>query len=377
MKKYKLLYFVSEDEYFITHKINQAKTALKFFDEIKILCKFSNYSRKIKLSGFKTINFNFNRKSINPILNLRSLTKFFSITTQYKPDVIQCFALKPILYSVIINFFLKKDIKIISCVVGMGYLIINKNLFARVYEFIYFFLLRIFINKKVFFVFQNADDYSLFRKKKIITKNNSNLIRGSGVCTKKFKPNKQKKIYDLIFHSRIIKDKGVFEIIDAIKILRNQNVFFKTLFLGDLDMENRSFITEKQVNFWVKEKLIIWKRKTKNVLPYLQKSKISILPSYREGLPKSLLEAASCKLPIISSDVPGCREVCIDNFNGFLVQPKDPVSLSKSIHKLLFNPNLMRKFGKNSRGIVTKSFSDQIISREFLKLYKRIIKKVP
>ena len=154
-------------------------------------------------------------------------------------------------------------------------------------------------------------------------------------------------------------------------------MFFKTLFLGDLDMENRSFITEKQVNFWVKEKLIIWKRKTKNVLPYLQKSKISILPSYREGLPKSLLEAASCKLPIISSDVPGCREVCIDNFNGFLVQPKDPVSLSKSIHKLLFNPNLMRKFGKNSRGIVTKSFSDQIISREFLKLYKRIIKKVP
>ena len=377
MKKYKLLYFVSEDEYFITHKINQAKTALKFFDEIKILCKFSNYSRKIKLSGFKTINFNLNRKSINPILNLRSLTKFFSITTQYKPDVIQCFALKPILYSVIINFFLKKDIKIISCVVGMGYLIINKNLFAKVYEFIYFFLLRIFINKKVFFVFQNADDYSLFKKKKIITKNNSNLIRGSGVCTKKFKPNKQKKIYDLIFHSRIIKDKGVFEIIDAIKILRNQNVFFKTLFLGDLDMENRSFITEKQVNFWVKEKLIIWKRKTKNVLPYLQKSKISILPSYREGLPKSLLEAASCKLPIISSDVPGCREVCIDNFNGFLVQPKDPESLSKSIQKLLFNPNLMRKFGKNSRGIVTKSFSDQIISREFLKLYKRIIKKVP
>ncbi|MAR64113.1 MAG: hypothetical protein CMP43_03805 [Rickettsiales bacterium] len=377
MKKYKLLYFVSEDEYFITHKINQAKTAFKFFDEIKILCKFSNYSRRIKLSGFKTINFNFNRKSTNPILNLRSLTKFFSITTQYKPDVIQCFALKPILYSVIINFFLKKDIKIISCVVGMGYLIINKNLFAKVYEFIYFFLLRIFINKKVFFVFQNEDDYSLFRKKKIITKNNSNLIRGSGVCTKKFKPNKQKKIYDLIFHSRIIKDKGVFEIIDAIKILRNQNVFFKTLFLGDLDMENRSFITEKQVNFWVKEKLIIWKRKTKNVLPYLQKSKISILPSYREGLPKSLLEAASCKLPIISSDVPGCREVCIDNFNGFLVQPKDPESLSKSIQKLLFNPNLMRKFGKNSRGIVTKSFSDQIISKEFLKLYKRIIKKVP
>jgi glycosyltransferase involved in cell wall biosynthesis len=375
MKKYKLLYFVSEDEYFITHKINQAKTALKFFDEIKIMCKFSNYSRKIELSGFKTINFNLNRKSINPILNLKSLIKFFSITTKYKPDVIQCFALKPILYSIIINFFLKRDIKILCCVVGMGYLIINKNLFARVYKSIYFFLLKIFINKKVFFVFQNSDDYSLFRRKKIISKNNSSLIRGSGVCTKKFKSNNQKKIYDLIFHSRIIKDKGVFEIIDAIKILRNQNVFFKTLFLGDIDNANRSFITEKQVNFWVKEKLIIWKRKTNNVLPYLQKSKISILPSSREGLPKSLLEAASCKLPIISTDVPGCREVCINNFNGFLVQPKDSGSLSKSIQKLLFNSNLMKKFGRNSREIVTKNFSDQIVSNEFLKLYQEVIKK--
>lgn len=375
MKKYKLLYFVSEDEYFITHKINQAKTALKFFDEIKIMCKFSNYSRKIELSGFKTINFNLSRKSINPILNFISLIKFFSITTKYKPDVIQCFALKPILYSIIINFFLKRDIKILCCVVGMGYLIINKNLFARVYKSIYFFLLKIFINKKVFFVFQNSDDYSLFRRKKIISKNNSSLIRGSGVCTKKFKSNNQKKIYDLIFHSRIIKDKGVFEIIDAIKILRNQNVFFKTLFLGDIDNANRSFITEKQVNFWVKEKLIIWKRKTNNVLPYLQKSKISILPSYREGLPKSLLEAASCKLPIISTDVPGCREVCINNFNGFLVQPKDSGSLSKSIQKLLFNSNLMKKFGRNSREIVTKNFSDQIISNEFLKLYQEVIKK--
>ena len=375
MKKYKLLYFVSEDEYFITHKINQAKTAFKFFDEIKIICKFSDFSRSIKLSGFKTINFNLNRKSINPILNLKSLSKFFSIANQYNPDVIQCFALKPILYSVIINFFIKKDIKIICCVVGMGYLIINKNLFARIFKFIFFFLLKMFINKNVFFVFQNADDFSLFRNKQLITKNNSNLIRGSGVCTKRFKSNNQKKIYDLIFHSRIIKDKGVFEIIDAIKILRKQNVFFKTLFLGDLDKENRSFISEEQVNFWVKQKLIIWKKKTNNVLPYLQKSKISILPSYREGLPKSLLEAASCNLPIISCDVPGCREICIDNFNGFLVRPKDSESLSKSIKKLLYNPNLMRKFGKNSREIVTKSFSDQIISSEFLKLYKRVIKK--
>ena len=376
MKKYKLLYFISEDEYFITHKINQAKNAFDFFDEIKVICRFTKFLKNIKLSGFKTVNLNFSRKSVNPISNLSTLIKLFFITVKYKPDIIQCFALKPILYCVIANFFLKKDTKIICCVVGMGYLIINKNFFAKIYKSLYFFLLKVFINKKVFFVFQNSDDHSLFKHKKIITDKNSNIIKGSGVCIKKFRSNNQKKVYDLIFHSRIIKDKGVFEIINAIKLLKKKNFFFKTLFLGDLDRENRSVISEEHINSWVNEKLIIWKKKTKNVLPYLQKSRISILPSYREGLPKGLLEAASCKLPIISTDVAGCREVCKNNFNGFLVQPKDPNSLSKSIQKLLENPDLIKRFGENSRKIVTKNFSDQIISAEFLKLYHRVIKKV-
>ena len=93
----------------------------------------------------------------------------------------------------------------------------------------------------------------------------------------------------------------------------------------------------------MKENLIIWKPKVENVVPYLQKSKISILPSYREGLPKGLLEAASCKLPIISTDVPGCKEVCKNNFNGFLVPPKDKKSLSNSIEKLIFDKKSFKK----------------------------------
>ena len=111
-----------------------------------------------------------------------------------------------------------------------------------------------------------------------------------------------------------IQDKGIFEIIDALKILRNKNINLKALILGDPDDKNRSTVTQNQLDLWVKENLIIWKSKVKNVIPFLQKSKISILPSYREGLPKGLLEAASCKLPLISTDVPGCREICKNNF---------------------------------------------------------------
>ena len=139
MKKYKLLYFVSEDEYFITHKIEQAKSAFKIFDEIKIICKFSKYLKFIKSYKFKTQNINFNRKSVNFLDNIKNFLSYYLIISNYKPNIVQCFALKPILYAVVANFFLKNETKVICCVVGMGYLFINKSLFTTIYKNLFFF----------------------------------------------------------------------------------------------------------------------------------------------------------------------------------------------------------------------------------------------
>ena len=377
MKKYKLLYFVSEDEYFISHKIDQASNALKIFKEIKIICRFSKYLHKIQSSGFKAHNLKFNRKSVNLFENFLTFFKYFSFVRNYKPTIVQCFALKPILYAIIANFFLKSNTRVICCVVGMGYVFINKNLFTKVYKNLFFFFLKVFVNDKVLFIFQNQDDLKFFQKKKILEKNKPKIIQGSGVCIKTFVEGQKKKVYDLIFHSRIIGDKGIKEIIGALEILRKKNIHLKTLILGDPDEKNRSSITIDQLNFWVKEKFIIWKPKVSNVIPFLQKSKISILPSYREGLPKGLLEAASCKLPIISTNVPGCREICINNFNGFLVEPRDAISLAKSIEKLAFDKRLQKKFGTNSRKLVKEKFSADIISKNFLNVYLELFKKVP
>ena len=223
MKKYKLLYFVSEDEYFITHKIDQAKSALKYFKEIKIICRFSKYLKFIKSFGFKTKNLNFNRKSVNFFENIKNFLNYYIIVSEHKPNIIQCFALKPILFAVIANFFSKNDTKVICCVVGMGYLFIHRNIFTLIYKNIFFFL-KTFINDKIFFIFQNQDDLEFFKDKKILNKNIPKIIQGSGVCTKIFKDNKSKKIYDLIFHSRILRDKGIYEIIGALKILRKKNI---------------------------------------------------------------------------------------------------------------------------------------------------------
>ena len=166
MKKYKLLYFVSEDEYFLSHKIFQAKDALKNKFDVMIICNFTKYENKIKSEGFKTQNINFDRKSINPLNNLNCLIRLLKIIHNFKPNIIQCFALKPILLTSIAAFF-NKNIKVLCCVVGVGFLIINKNFFSNIIRGFYFFLLKIFTMKNISYVFQNLDDLKLFKKKEL------------------------------------------------------------------------------------------------------------------------------------------------------------------------------------------------------------------
>ena len=208
MKKYKLLYFVSEDEYFLSHKIFQAKDALKNKFDVMVICNFTKYENKIKSEGFKTQNIHFDRRSINPLTNLNYLIRLLKIIRTFKPNIIQCFALKPILLTSIAAFF-NKNIKVLCCVVGVGSLVINNNFFSNLIRSFYFFLLKTFTMNNISYVFQNLDDVKLFKKKGVIKNKNVKIIKGSGVDTNFFRKSKNRKIYDLIFHSRILKDKGI------------------------------------------------------------------------------------------------------------------------------------------------------------------------
>ena len=223
--------------------------------------------------------------------------------------------------------------------------------------------------KNSIFVFQNNDDKKIFMNKNLLRNVSFKIIKGSGVNVNKFCSKKVKKIYDIIFHSRLLYDKGFNEIVEALEILRKKKIYPKTLILGDPDKSNRSSVDESIIISMARKKKFHWINKVGNVIPYLQKSKISILPSYREGLPKSLLEAASCKLPLVATDVPGCREICKNNFNGILIPKKNSKSLSKGIEKLLKNESLMLKYGENGRKLVKENFSLKAISNLFMKIY--------
>tara|TARA_X000000950_G_scaffold163902_1_gene200376 strand:+ start:123 stop:1253 length:1131 start_codon:yes stop_codon:yes gene_type:complete len=369
-KKYKLLYFVSEDEYFISHKIEQVQHAIKKNIDVLVVTKFKKKEKQILNAGFKTKHLDFDRKSLNPVKEFLCILKLAVIIFKYKPNIIQANALKPILYISLISYFLSKKIKIILCVVGLGYLFIEKNKKKNLIKNIYLLLMKFTLRKKnSIFVFQNNDDKKIFMNKNLLRNVSFKIIKGSGVNVNKFCSKKVKKIYDIIFHSRLLYDKGFNEIVEALEILRKKKIYPKTLILGDPDKSNRSSVDESIIISMARKKKFHWINKVGNVIPYLQKSKISILPSYREGLPKSLLEAASCKLPLVATDVPGCREICKNNFNGILIPKKNSKSLSKGIEKLLKNESLMLKYGENGRKLVKENFSLKVISDLFMKIY--------
>ena len=369
MKKCKLLYLISEDEYFITHKLSQAINAQKNNFEVHVTTHFSKYRNTIKKCGFKTHSWKFDRKSINPISNLLGIFSLIKIINEVKPEIIKSFALKPILYAQILSIFFRK-IKYINCVVGLGYLFLAKNLSTKIVRKIYFLILLLTNSKKnSFFIFQNNDDLDFFLKNNLCTKSKSKIIRGSGVNTKIFKKKRIQKKFDLILHSRLIRHKGIYELVNALKILKKKKINVKVLFLGNPDPKNKTSISENIITQWESEHLLVWKKKVDNVVPFLNQSRVAILLSYREGLPKSLIEAASCSLPIITSDVPGCREICNHNYNGYLVPYNNPSEISHTIVKLLKDRKVQKKFGFNGLKLVNKYFSDEKICEQFLEVY--------
>ena len=372
MRKYKLLYFVSEDKYFLTHKIDHILYAMKKNIEVLVICKKTLKKKNPLLNNITIRYFDFDRKTLNPFKIILTIVRLYKIIKSYKPNIIHNTALKPILLGSAASLFFS-NIYVINSIVGLGYIYINSNIKTKLLRILLNFPLKFFLSKKNFFtVFQNSDDETFFKLRCKINK--SFLIRGSGVDIEKFYPENKKKIYDLVYHSRMLKDKGIIELINVIRKIKIKNSL-KVLFLGNPDTSNDASISLQTLENWQNEGLIIWKGFCEEVIGYLNQSKISILPSYREGFPKSLLEGASCGLPIIATDVPGCREICVNNLNGFLVKPKDEYTLQKSIISLLNNKKLLKKFGFNSRKLVKQNFNVDFISRDFVRLYNQIIKE--
>tara|TARA_B100000161_G_scaffold164748_1_gene117563 strand:- start:4714 stop:5844 length:1131 start_codon:yes stop_codon:yes gene_type:complete len=344
----------------------------KGFD-VYIICPFDKYKEKIEDMGFKVYEWHLKRNSINPINELVSIYNLLTIYQRIKPDIVHHFTIKASIYGSICSWICKTKTTINSFT-GLGHLFIsNENKITLIRNIISPILKLVFSKKDTKLIFQNSSDRNHLINLKLVTKNNSYVIPGSGINVSYFKPSKKNdgdKFLKILFPSRLIREKGIFELIKACSILWEKKVPIKLFIAGKLDKGNRSCLTEKDIKKLNKQKYIYLIGHVEDMRSIYKSVDIVVLPSWREGLSKALLEAASMEKAIITTNVPGCREIIDHMKSGLLVKKNNPLHIKDSILKLYNEKDLIKKFGKAARIKVKKEFEIKKINNMTITLYE-------
>ncbi|MDF1875190.1 glycosyltransferase family 4 protein [Sulfurimonas sp. SAG-AH-194-I05] len=333
--------------------------------------------------GVLALDYKIQRKSLNPLKELQTIRNIYRVVKPLELDVLHNFTVKPNIYGSIAGHLARVS-KVINSVTGMGSFFIQETTKAKTVRRVIETLYRE-ANKKVSFViFQNSDDMQYFLDKELVKKNQAVLIKSSGIDSEKFDIQKQNlqiqkalkkelKIDEnsivVLMVARAIWDKGVREYYEAAKELESKYPHVIFLYVGDTDdgnhsCANRDFLSSSNVG---------WLGHRDDIVDVTALSDIYVLPSYREGVPRTLLEAASMRKPIVTTDAIGCREVVEDGLNGFLVKVKDSKDLACGIEKLINDSSLRESMGINGRIKVLKEFDVKIVVSKYMEVYEKII----
>ena len=317
------------------------------------------YSKKLEALGFEYHNITINNKGTNPIEELKLIGAFYRLYKKVKPDVLLHYTIKPNIYGTIAAKL--ADVPVISNISGLGTVFLNDSLSSKVARLLYKIALR--FPEKVFY--QNNDDRQLFIDSKLVAEEKTGLLPGSGIDTVKFSPVERESTQDgfsFLFIARLVKDKGLLEYVEAARLLKEHypHVHFKML--GAYYPGNPTAVTPDEVAQWEQEKVVEYLGTQSNVASVIAQADCIVLPSYREGLSRVLLEAASMAKPIVTTDVPGCRDVVDDGVNGFLCQVKNAEDLAAQMEKMILLEEEERvEMGKRGREKIVEGFDESIV----------------
>tara|TARA_B100001093_G_C26846543_1_gene1023051 strand:- start:509 stop:1642 length:1134 start_codon:yes stop_codon:yes gene_type:complete len=367
----RLAYVVNDLDFFISHRLPLAKKAVELGYSVFII---SNKLPSIKYKGIEIRTFSIERSSISIMKNLKSFMELKRIIKEISPDFIHSVTLKSIILSNLALLFDRK-IKKVNAVSGMGYLFTSNRISVALLG-LKFILRALVLFTKPHFIFQNINDLNEF--KKLGLKDNYSIIKGSGVDKDKYEyrePYKNEKV-NITFTGRILKDKGVRELINAVELLPEKSKSKVRLNLyGKIDLENPAHITEKDLKKLLIPNFIVWHGYLKDIKNALIESDIYCLPSYREGLPKSTLEAMATGRPIVTTNAPGCYDTVTEGLNGFKVAVGDSKTLSEKLLILIEDEPLRIEMGKKSRKIFEDQFTLSKVVNQTFELYSEVITK--
>jgi len=366
----KLFIVVNDDWFFLSHRKEVAQKAKESGYDVSIIAKDNGYKERILSIGLKFIDFPINKAGRNIFWEIKTLLFLFKLYKDEKPNIVHHVGLKTILWGSIASIPFKK-IYVVNAISGLG-ILFSSNKYRNQSKLVLRIIKQVYKSKKnIATIFQNKDDRQLFGQNNIIT-NNDIIINGSGVDLEKYIYSSEPKssVIKIVLSARMIKEKGVEEFVEAAQILKPKyKGKLQFILCGRID-SNPSSISVQYLESICDSDYLIYLGHVEDMFRILVSSHIVTLPSYyREGIPKSLIEAAAIGRPIITTNSIGCKDTVIEGFNGFRIPIKSPIDLADKIKILVEDRDLRVQMGKNSRILAEREFSIKSVENKHLKIY--------
>lgn len=366
----KLLYFISEDWFFCSHFLERAQAAQRAGMEVVVLTHVGQHGERLRSAGLRLIALRMERSSTNPLRELDVLRQLWQVYRAERPALLHHVALKPILYGSLVARCLGLR-GVVNAPVGMGHVFTATGLKGRVLRSAVRVALRALLNpprSKV--VFENEEDLASSVQSGAVHAADAVLVRGAGVDTTMFAPvPRPAGVPIVVLGARMLRDKGVLEFVEAARLLRSRQVALRCVLVGAPDLANPSSLTREQLECWQAEGVVEWWGHRSDMAQLLQQCHLACLPSYREGLPKFLLEAMASGLPVVSTDVPGCRQAVVHEETGLLVPARDASALADALAALAADPARRLLMGQRGRARALALYDSGVIIGQTLALY--------
>ena len=342
--------------------------------DVTLVCPRGSYTERLENAGYQVLHWPVNRRGTNPVAECGSVARLRSIYATLRPQVVHHFTIKPNFYGSLAAIVMNGGRpKVINTFTGLGFFFSNHRK-AGLMRAALFPMLKAALGRRTnWTVFQNQSDLDKFVRYGLSRSDRVRLIPGSGVDTERFRPvdhrSDRGRVPVVLTGARLLWDKGIGDIVEAARILRQRGHRVEFVVAGASDEGNMAAIPTTRIEEWKSEGLVRFPGHQEDMRSLLHSSDIALLPSYHEGLPRFLLEASACGLPLIATDIPGCRAIVDDGVNGLVVPVRTPAAIADAVGRVLQEPKLAARLGQAGREKVKRSYSEERVVSEYLALY--------
>jgi len=373
--KPKILFVVNVDWFFISHRLPIALQAIEQGYEVHLATQLTSFQSFLESKGIIVHSLSISRSKANPFSLLLLFCRFVYLFYSLWPQIVHLVTIKPVIIGGIAARVTKVP-GVVIAISGLGSTFLDHGFTGTIRKKLISVLYKLALrHKNLKIIFQNKDDHFSINQIISLKDNQITFIKGSGVDLSKFNFDPIPFNNIVIMPSRLLKDKGVYEFIEAAKILKNLNSHIVCVLVGEIDHGNPSSVSEQEIESWVNSNFIEYWGHRSDMSNILSQADLVVLPSYREGFPKVLMEAAAKGRPVITTDVPGCRDAIEPNISGVLVPVKNSSILANTIFSLMDNHELLLEMGKNGRKLAENNFSESEVSQHHMSIYAELINK--